>query len=367
MEIRFFWYRLVTGRIIIVEKERERRMRMKRVFATGLVGIMSVTALGGCGSKDSKDAAKSDSVKMPSDAYEIVELASERTNALDSYEMSGSFNFAIDAMGTAVDAKADFSAVYFKDPMKMKMDVDVTANSGEDTEDVSVDLYFMNEEDTYVVYVGTEADGKSEWMKTSLDPEDDSQKSLIDALDGLKEGKSEKSSLEDFKDCFSLDKDNDTDDATALTFTLTGQQIMDAYNESADVLESAGVSTEQLDSSLSAYGLTTESIFNGMGDITANMTVDTDQIYLKSVSMDLATPIQSLVDVVIDGMAEVYGEYMDDSSIQIDVSACDFTFNYDKYNEAADFELPEEAKDAEEVSTDDVIGEADSASSLDVE
>lgn len=332
---------------------------------------MSVAALGGCGSKDSKDAAKSDSVKMPSDPYEIVELASERTNALDSYEMNGSFNFAIDAMGTAVDAKADFSAVYFKDPMKMKVDVDVTATSGEDTEDVSVDLYFMNEEDTYVIYVGAEAEGESKWMKTSLDPEDDSQKQLIDALDDLsKDGSSDKASLEDYKDCFSLDKDNDTDDATALTFTLTGQQILNAYNESADVLESAGMNTEDLDSALSAYGLTTESIFNGMGDITANMTVDTDQVYFKSISMDLATPIQSLVDVVVDAMAELYGEYMDASSIQIDVSACDFTFNYDKYNEATDFELPEEAKDAEEVSTDDVssvIGGADEADGISVD
>lgn len=346
-------------------------MSMKRVLATGLVGIMSVAALGGCGSKDSKDAAKSDSVKMPSDPYEIVELASERTSALDSYEMNGSFNFAIDAMGTAVDAKADFSAVYFKDPMKMKVDVDVTATSGEDTEDVSVDLYFMNEEDTYVIYVGTEADGESEWLKTSLDPEDESQKSLIDALDGLsKDGSSDKASLEDYKDCFSLDKDNDSDDATALTFTLTGQQILDAYNESADVLESAGMSTADLDSALSAYGLTMDSLFNGMGDITANMTVDTDQIYFKSVSMDLATPIQSLVDVVVDGMAELYGEYMDASSIQIDVSACDFTFNYDKYNEATDFELPEEAKDAEEVSSDDVssvLGETDDADGISVD
>lgn len=342
-------------------------MRMKRVFATGLVGIMSVAALGGCGSKDSKDPAKSDSVKMPSEPYEIMELASERTNALDSYEMNGSFNFAIDAMGTTVDAKADFSAVYFKNPMKMKMDVDVTATSGEETEDVSVDLYFMNEEDTYVVYVGAEAEGESEWKKTTLDPKDDSQKSLIDALDGLKEGKNEKSSMEDFKDCFSLDKDNNTDDATALLFTLTGQQILDAYNESADVLESAGMSTDQLDSALSAYGLTTEGIFKGMGDITANVMVDTDQIYFKSISMDLATPIQNLVDVVMDGVKELYGEYMKDSSIQIDVSACDFTLNYDKYNEATEFELPQEAKDAEEVSTDDVIGGADDASSLLVE
>lgn len=346
-------------------------MRMKRVLATGLVGIMSVAALGGCGSKDSKETAKSDSVKMPSDAYEIVQLASERTGALDSYEMNGSFNFALDAMGTVVDAKADFSAVYFKDPMKMKMDVDVTATSAEETKDINVDLYFMNEEDTYVVYAGVEADEESAWVKTSLDPDDESQKKLIDALDNMdKEEKNDDTSMEEFKDCFSLDKDNDTDDATALLFTLTGQQILDAYNESADALKDAGMSTYDLDSALSAYGLTTESLFNGMGDITANMTVDTDQIYFKSISMDLATPIQSLVDVVVDAMAELYGEYMDASSININVSACDFTLNYDKYNEATDFELPEEAKNAEEVSSDSVgsvLGGADAASSIDVQ
>ena len=350
-------------------------MRMKKVLATGLVGIMSVAALGGCGSKDSKDAAKSDSVKMPSDPYEIVELASERTAALDSYEMNGSFNFAIDAMGTKVDAKADFNAVYFKDPMKMKMDVDVKATSGEETEDISMDMYFMNEDSTYVVYAGAEVDGKTTWQKSTLDPEDESQKPMIEALDKLSKGeKVDTFSMEDYKDCLSLDKDNNTDDATALLFTLTSDQMLDAYKKSADLLEGSGMSTDTVDSALSQYGLTTDSLFKGMGDITANMTVDTDQVYFKSISMDLAKPIQSLVDVVIDGIAQMYGEAMDTSSIKIDVSACDFTFNYDKYNEATDFELPEEAKKAEEVSTDDltgsadtVLGGADSETSLDVE
>lgn len=342
----------------IVKKERDRRMRMKRVLATGLVGIMSVAALGGCGSKDSKDASKSDSVKMPSDPYEIVELASERTTALDSYEMNGSFNFAMDAMGSAVEAKADFSAIYFKDPMQMKMDVDVAATSDGETEDVNVELYFMNEEDTYVIYAGLEEDGAYTWTKTSLDPEDESQKQVIEALDSLGSGSSEEASMEAYKDCFSLDKDNDTDDATAILFTLTAQEMLEAYNQSADVLKDAGMSTADLESSLSAYGLTTDSLFSGMGDITANMTVDKDQVYLKSMSMDLATPIQNVVDVVIDGMMELYGEYMEDtSSLDIKVSACDFTLNYDKYNEATKFEIPEEAKNAEEVSTDEVLGE----------
>lgn len=343
-------------------------MRMKRVLATGLVGIMSVAALGGCGSKDSKDAAKSDSVKMPSDPYEIIELASERTNALDSYELNGSFNFAIDAMGSAVEAKADFDAVYFKDPMKMKMDVDVTATADGETKNVNVDMYFMNEEDTYVVYAGTEVDGETTWQKTSLDPEDESQKQVIDALNGLSTGKSENVSMETYKDCFTLDKSNDTDDATAVLFTLTGQQLLDAYNQSADVLEDAGMSTTDIDSALSAYGLTTEGLFEGMGDITANMTVDKDQVYFKSVSMDLAAPIQKVVDVVVDGMMELYGEYMEDtSSIDIKIPACDITVNYDKYNEATEFEVPEDAKNAEEVSTDEVLGEAEEAEAAYVE
>lgn len=345
---------------IILKEERDRRMRMKRVLATGLVGIMSVAALGGCGSKDGKDASKSDSVKMPSDPYEIVELASERTAALDSYEMNGSFNFAVDAMGSGVDAKADFTAVYFKDPMQMKMDVDVTATADGETNNVNVDMYFMNEEDTYVVYAGAEVDGETTWQKASLDPENASQKQIIDALDSLASGKSEKVSMETYKDCFSLDKDNDTDDATALLFTLTAQQMMDAYNQSADALKDAGMSTDTIDSSLSAYGLSVEGLFEGMGDLTANMTVDKDQVYLKSVSMDLAAPIQKVVDVVVDGMMEMYGEYMEDtSSIDIKISACDFTLNYDKYNEATKFEIPEEAKNAEEVSTDEVLGDTE--------
>ena len=198
---------------------------------------------------------------------------------------------------------------------------------------------------------------------------------MIEALDKLSKGeKVDTFSMEDYKDCLSLDKDNNTDDATAVLFTLTSDKMLDAYKKSADLLKGSGVSADTIDSALAVYGLSMDSLFKGMGDITANMTVDTDQVYFKSISMDLAKPIQSLVDVVIEEMSKANGEAMDTSSVKINVSACDFTFNYDKYNEATDFELPEEAKNAEEVATDDLtgsantaLGGADSKTSLDVE
>ena len=100
---------------------------MKKVLATGLVGVMSMTALVGCGSKD--DSSTGDSVKIPSEPIEIAKMASERTAKLDSYELNGKLNFDISAAGETVKATADMNAVYFKDPMKMKMYFDIATEA----------------------------------------------------------------------------------------------------------------------------------------------------------------------------------------------------------------------------------------------
>ena len=336
---------------------------MKKVLATGLVGVMSMTALVGCGSKDSKDSSTGDSVKIPSEPIEIAKMASERTAELDSYELNGKLNFDISAAGQTVKATADMNAVYFKDPMKMKMDFDIATEADGKKQDISVDAYFMKEDDTYVIYAGLGAEGQTSWVKMGLDPSETNQKQLIDALDVA--SKSDSKNTEDawkgMEDCLSLDKENNTDDATALLVSVTADQIKKAYEEGAKADKTAATSAE---TSLAQVGMTTDDLFEALGTISVNMSVNTDQVYWKSIKMDLAKPAQGLIDSIMSKAMEMYGAYAEDvdtSAFEIKISACDFELNYDKYNKASDFEIPEEAKNAKEINLTEYLTGASAA------
>lgn len=336
---------------------------MKKVLATGLVGVMSMTALVGCGSKDSKDSSTGDSVKIPSEPIEIAKMASERTAELDSYELNGKLNFDISAAGQTVKATADMNAVYFKDPMKMKMDFDIATEADGKKQDVSVDAYFMKEDDTYVIYAGLGAEGQTSWVKMGLDPSESNQKQLIDALDVA--SKSDSKNTEDawkgMEDCLSLDKENNTDDATALLVSVTADQIKKAYEEGAKADKTAATSAE---TSLAQVGMTTDDLFEALGTISVNMSVNTDQVYWKSIKMDLAKPAQGLIDSIMSKAMEMYGAYakdVDTSAFEIKISACDFELNYDKYNKASDFEIPDEAKNAKEINLTEYLTGASAA------
>ena len=338
-------------------------MKMKKVLATGLVGVMSMTALVGCGSKDSKDSSTGDSVKIPSEPIEIAKMATERTAELDSYELNGKLNFDISAAGQTVKATADMNAVYFKDPMKMKMDFDIATEADGKKQDVSVDAYFMKEDDTYVIYAGLGAEGQTSWVKMGLDPSESNQKQLIDALDVA--SKSDSKNTEDawkgMEDCLSLDKENNTDDATALLVSVTADQIKKAYEEGAKADKTAATSAE---TSLAQVGMTTDDLFEALGTISVNMSVNTDQVYWKSIKMDLAKPAQGLIDSIMSKAMKMYGAYAEDvdtSAFEIKISACDFELNYDKYNKASDFEIPDEAKNAKELNLTEYLTGASAA------
>lgn len=336
-------------------------MKMKKVLATGLVGVMSMSALVGCGSKDS---ATSDSVKIPSEPIEIAKMASERTNKLDSYELSGTFNLDLAAAGETVKATADMTAVYFKDPMKMKMDIDVTAEAAGEKQDVSVDAYFMKEDKSYVLYAGLGAEGQTSWMKMALDSSDATQKQIIDALDVASKGDSKDSedAWKGMEECLSLDKDNNTDDSTALLVSLTADQLKKAYEEGA---KADAASASSAEASLAQVGMTTDDLFEAMGTLSANMSVNTDQVYWKSIKIDLAKPVQGLVDSIMSKAMAMYGASAEDtSSLEFKVSACDFELNYDKYNKASDFELPEEAKNAQEFDLNSLLAGASAAGTM---
>ena len=71
--------------------------------------------------------------------------------------------------------------------------------------------------------------------------------------------------------------------------------------------------------------------------------------------MDLQKPVQGLADMILEMantmMAAQGGD--DAEKYTATISKCAVDFEYSNYNNATKFELPQEAKDAEEVSAND--------------
>lgn len=295
---------------------------IKKVAVTTMALAMGVSTVTACGTK---------SVSMPQEPKDIAKLASERTAELKSYELKGNVDIAMDVMGQKIDMDMDINAVYFKDPMKLKMDMKMVNNaadkdaSEDEKEIMTASMYFMKEEDNYVMYMGME----DTWSKTTMSKDDKQYKELIEMLD-----KGMTSTDDTFTDLYTKAADQPKDQ-TMLELKITGEEI-------AKQIEKSGVDTSTLESSGASIDMIKQ-----LGEIPVSMGVDNDNVYWKSVSVDLKDIIQSVFDTVL----EQYKAALEGKDISMSVDSCKMELTYDKYDKATDFELPEEAKNAKETDT----------------
>lgn len=295
---------------------------IKKVAVTTMALAMGVSTVTACGTK---------SVSMPQEPKDIAKLASERTAELKSYELKGNVDIAMDVMGQKVDMDMDINAVYFKDPMKMKMDMKMVNNAAgkdasEEDKEMTASMYFMKEEDNYVMYMGMD----DAWSKTTMSKDDKQYKELIEMLD-----KGMTSSDDTFLDLYTKAADQPKDQ-TMLELKITGEEI-------AKQIEKSGVDTSALESAGASMDMIKQ-----LKEIPISMGVDNDNVYWKSVSLDLKDMIQSIFDATLEQYKTMLKDQKD---IKMSVDSCKMELTYDKYNKATDFELPEEAKNAQEADT----------------
>lgn len=296
--------------------EEEKMRKWKNVVGMSLVCAMGVTSISGCGTD----------VKLPKEPADMVKVATERTAALDSYELTGSMDLEASIMGEDIDVDANIHAIYFKEPMKMKMDIE--ALYGEETMDLS--MYFMKENDTYVTYTCVD----DQWTKQTIDTTDEEQAKLFKQLET-----GNLDVLKEYADKVTLAENQEKEGETALSMTITAQDIMKLME------------TMEMDETMASSGVPV-GMFENLGDIETVMSIDNKQVYWKSINIDMTSMMQGLLDTVMSS----YGALLGEQDVNTSVTNCTMEMNYDKYNAAAAFELPEEAKNAQEVGTVSVIG-----------
>ena len=315
-------------------------MRLKKVMGMSMALLMGVSTVAGCGSK---------SVTMPEKPADIAKLATERTNALKSYELNGTGNFDLEMMGQEVKLDMDIHAVYFKDPMKMKMDYNIAY--GEEKMDCS--MYFMKEEDNYVTYTCMD----DTWTKQTLDPKDETQKKMIEQFESgvLNIG-------EEYYNNYTIAEEQPNENEKTLDFTMKMEDLLDLMNKMG-LGDSATAENSSMASALTNADMLKE-MFGENAEIKCAMGVDTENVYWKSAKIDMTNIMQGMLDYIAQMAGALSGT---EEEVTAKANNCVIEMTYDKYDAAEDFTLPEEAKNAKEADTNSLLGGAGDDASVSID
>lgn len=219
------------------------------------------------------------------------------------------------SQGQTVNMKTNMDMISFTDPMKLKMDM--TIDMGEQLGGTQMMQFYADETDgnmtMYMNMMGS-------WYKQNVPEEQlaqyDTKENLSTYLDnstGFTEAGTEQVNGED---------------ATKYDGVITGSQM----NE---VLKASGA-LDDLEPMLAGTDLDASTIYEDLPDITMSIWINAEQYPVKY-EMDMTAMMQGLMDKV---MATAQQEQA------LTVDAMKISMTNKNFNNAADFEIPEEAKNA---------------------
>lgn len=273
----------------------------KKQFAFALI-LICILALAGCQKKE--------------DAISVLTKAQENAKKVENVSATGTMNMKMSSNEQSVDMNTEMNMVVFTNPYKAKinMSLDLGDLGKQDSE-----LYLMSDNNSYATY--TKIDG--EWYKQSIDKEIFEQtingynnSAYTDALLECKDKLQFEETKEDGKSYYKVEG------------TITG----DAMKKLID--------STNLKDQLSATG-TDVSVYDNLGDLKIVSFIEKDSYHVYKISLDMK-----------DMMNKMLKETTKDSgneSQKISIDNCTMNITYTGYNNAENFELPKEAKDAQEL------------------
>lgn len=293
---------------------------MKKILSL-LLALTLVVSIAGCGKK------------TPTDPKEILKTTQE--NAKNAKSVEGKMTMDLDASmevnGEKQDLKTTMTAdiTTFTDPMKSKVNMTMDLSAlGAGTQEMA--SYIAKDGDDYYTYTSM----AGQWSKVKL------EKDAIE--DAMKQANSESyvelynKNAENFTRKGEVDLDGKK--AIELEGKITGTAIKELIEESG-VLDQKEFST---------YKSMVTPFFEDLGDIPVKMYVESETMNTSKMTMDLKDVLQGVFDKAIEQYASILTGGAD-VEIKFTLNKCDISMTYSNYNKAADFEIPEEAKNAKEI------------------
>ncbi len=279
-----------------------------------VIMMFSVAACGGSnGGNEGGEVSQQQSTAPTPE--EIVKAAEEKMQEATSVESNMTMDMVMTSQGQTVNMKTNMDMISFTDPMKLKMDM--TIDMGEQLGGTQMMQFYADETDgnmtMYMNMMGS-------WYKQNVPEEQlaqyDTKENLSTYLDnstGFTEAGTEQVNGED---------------ATKYDGVITGSQM----NE---VLKASGA-LDDLEPMLAGTDLDASTIYEDLPDITMSIWINAEQYPVKY-EMDMTAMMQGLMDKV---MATAQQEQA------LTVDAMKISMTNKNFNNAADFEIPEEAKNA---------------------
>lgn len=274
----------------------------KKLLLLSVLLIIALAAVG-CGKEETAES--------------VLIKAQENSQKVKSMTVKGTMNMKMSSGEQTVDMNYDMDMSIFNDPYKAKIDMNI--DMGE-LGTQSAGTYLMPEGDKFYTY--TQVNG--EWVKAGMDKAAFEQavsgydsaayaKALLECKDDLKISEAETNG----KACYKLEG------------TITGESLK-------KMIEATNMK-EQLSSTNVDI-----SIYDNLGDMKILAYVEKDSFRFYKMSMDLK-------DMMKKAMESASKTTSSEKKVVIDT--CTMDMEYIGYDNAEDFELPAEAKDANELHT----------------
>lgn len=313
----------------------------KKIITAALVLSMALAATG-CGSKDKpaetptvtassnpstttsstpiessspSEAATSAPDASSLDASSVLEQAQKNMENAKSLEAKSTMKTVMEGEENgekqSLEMNTTTNVALFTDPYKAK--VDVTVDLGEAGGKQEISMYLMKQKKKYYTY--TNAAGQ--WTKQKM------PKALFEQTIG---GYNSDAYLQAYKECI--------DNFTVTTAEENGsQQIILEGNITGDAMQKMVEASGALNQTQASTD--TSAILSNLSGIPVKMTVDQATMNIQKMSMDM----KELMATIMSSNADTQG---------ISVTEATMDMEYLNIDNATDFELPAEAKDAKE-------------------
>ncbi len=309
---------------------------LKKSVAIMLCVVMALGCLTGCGKKSDEEILVGAATKMNS--AKSVDMKAK---------MSGKLKIKMDDTSQDVDMSMDLNATQFTDPMKVK----ITGTMSTMGTSTTMESYLQKEGDKYVSYV--KSDG--EWAKMSLGDLDQAMSNA-----GLS---SIQTKLPTDSAKYKKQEDKTEGDKTYLVYTyeMTGEELKKSIEGAYSSMESmtgSGVDEGEMKELLDA-------MMKDIDKVTMTIYVDRETECIARVDYPMADMMNKMFASMMDYLGEKAKEASEGSDeedpmdlqkalsqINIEVPEMNMTTTYSNYDSAADFEIPKEALEAEDLSAD---------------
>ena len=304
--------------------------KMSKLLALVMCLTLAVCSLAGC--------AKSEK--------EVIKNSVSKINNAKNFEMESTMGgkMTISVAGTTQDVDMDMkmNATYFLDPMKVKTSATVTS-AGVST---TTDSYMQKDGDDLVMYTKT-ADG--DWSKVKME----NAASLMQSSGDMSKQLSEDNTKYTKKD----DQTENDKPYNVYEYTVSAKENQDMMEELRSSLTGSigSVMDEKEIKEL------LDTIISNMGDIKMTIWFDNEEENIYKITYSITDMMNKVLEGLMSKIKESAASSDSDDSVDLSSALADakitvkdmnMTCVYKNVDSAADFEIPEEALKAQELTSD---------------